>query len=421
MCFMAGAEGMGALAAIASSACLLLGLQEGPADVADTQDILVERGDEVIGRLPCERIPLVYPELRGRAEVNAALDSKGRIWAAIGYAVGSRHQDPGGPERLFRSEDGGRTWTSRVLPMTSDRHFLGFTVLADDALLLVTEVSRDDPAWRELVQVHRSDDGGATWRQTCEIHSDPFDHIGEGFLSMTQLSDSRVLLPMARWTDSEDGRELLHSVFVSKDGGQTFPVAHETHDDCHEAHVIELQSGRLLGAFRYQRPRRDGETAAEIQALGGEPAWAHPTTGKLAKSVFKHVWIGASDDGGRTWIDFGAIRDSAGRGLIGFGEAHGQLVQAADGRVVLVHDCRYPYERAQMRARISSNEGRTWEPEVYRLCDGMGYPASVALPDGTILTITGSTRLTPSFEPLDGWRVEAVRWRLPDPTSPAGK
>ena len=375
----------------------------------------VLRDGKIVGRLPAERIALEYPELNARAEVNAALDSQGNIWAAIGYSVGNRHQDPGGVERVFQSRDGGRTWTSQPLPMTEDCHFLGFTVLADDALLLVTAINRDDPSWRKLVRVFRSEDRGRTWQETCQLRPDPLEQIGEGFLSMTQLADGTVLLPITRWTDRGEERELVHAVFASTDGGKSFPHAYPTFRDGHEAHVIQLESGRLLGAFRYQRPPRPGETPDEIRALGGSPDWAHPTTGKRARNAFKHVWLGDSDDDGRTWKNLRAVRDREGRPLLDFGEPHGQLVQTPDGRVVLVHDCRYPYEESHTRARVSNDEGRTWGPEIYCVSDGMGYPSSVALSDGTIITITGNTKLDATFRPIGGWRVQAVRWRLPPP------
>jgi hypothetical protein len=170
--------------------------------------------------------------------------------------------------------------------------------------------------------------------------------------------------------------------------------------------VIELQSGRLLGAFRHQRRRRPSETTEQITAWGGSV--------KHDYAVFKHVFLGESDDLGKTWKNFRPLLTSGGQALLGFGEAHGQLVQVPDGRVVLVHDCRYPYEQGENRARMSLDGGKTWEPEVYHLSFGHGYPSSVALPDGTIVTVTGSTPFTPSAQPVGGWRAQAIRWRLPE-------
>jgi len=393
---------------------------------SDPDGVVIEREGEAVGQVPAERIRLDFPELDARAEANAALDSRGHIWAAIGYSVGRQHRASKGYERLFHSADGGRTWTSQILPMTERANFLGFTVLQDDAMVLVTGLPRDDPLWRKKVRVWRSEDLGKTWQQTGEIPCDPYEHIGEGFLSMTQLADGTILLPITRWTDRGEERTLLHSVFASTDGGKSFPVAYPTFPHSHEAHVIQLKSGRLLGAFRYQRPRHAGagngrrprhagETDEQITAFGGHPNWRHPRSRKRARSVFKHVFIGDSDDNGRTWKDLRAVRDRDGRPLLDFGEPHGQLVQVPDGRVVLVHDCRYPYEHAHTRARISNDEGQTWEPEIYHISAGMGYPASVALPDGTTVTITGTTKLDARFRPIRGWQVHAIRWKLPGP------
>ena len=80
---------------------------------------------------------------------------------------------------------------------------------------------------------------------------------------------------------------------------------------------------------------------------------------------------------------------------VAFGEAHGHLCQLSDGTIILVHKRRYPYKQGDIRARISSDEGRTWLPEVYRLSSGHGYRASVVLADDTIIMAVGNS-------PLDG-------------------
>ena len=128
---------------------------------------------------------------------------------------------------------------------------------------------------------------------------------------------------------------------------------------------------------------------------------------------FKHVFIGDSNDSGRTWQNLRPVCDKAGKALIGFGECHGQLVQTADGRVVLVHGNRYPSQHGEIRARVSCDEGKTWLPEVYHMAHGRGYASSVALPDGTIVTITGEVALAkgPVKTPC---LVVAIRWKLPE-------
>jgi hypothetical protein len=103
--------------------------------------------------------------------------------------------------------------------------------------------------------------------------------------------------------------------------------------------------------------------------------------------------------------------DAEGRALLIFGECHGGLVELPDGRVVLVHDRRYPYDKMGSIGRISENGGKTWSRSAYHVSAGCGYPASVVLEDGTIVTVTGSTRYDTQPIPIEPWSVEAVRWR----------
>ena len=375
----------------------------------DSNTLVLERDGKVVARLPVERIPLKYPELSARAEAYVALGAKGDVWAAVSYNTPAAETGPLGPERLFRSSDGGKTWSSQILPQPEGYRCMAFTVLQNETLLLLSGVpnAKEGTATRRAVQVYASSDMEKTWGPEGKVTSEPFDQIGEGALSLTQLRDGTVLLPVTRWTDyADEERKSLHSVFLSNDDGRSFWASFSTFPDCYEVHVIQLKSGRLLGAFRHQRKRRASETIDQIKSLGGSPESDY--------AVFKHVFLGESDDGGKTWKNFRPLLDHRGRALLTFGEAHGQLVQVPDGRVVLVHDCRYPYQQGENRARASRDGGKTWEPERYHLSFGHGYPSSVALPDGTIVTVTGSTPFTASANPVGGWRVQAIRWRLPE-------
>lgn len=87
-----------------------------------------------------------------------------------------------------------------------------------------------------------------------------------------------------------------------------------------------------------------------------------------------------SGDGGRTWSVPRAI------GVWGL-PSH--LLRLRDGRLLMT----YGYRRAPMgnQARLSLDEGRTWSEPMVISADAasvdVGYPSTVELADGTLLTV----------------------------------
>ena len=73
----------------------------------------------------------------------------------------------------------------------------------------------------------------------------------------------------------------------------------------------------------------------------------------------------------------------------------------------------YGYRRAPHgnRARVSADHGRTWGDEFVISADGMngdlGYPSTVELADGTLLTVWYETMATPKLAVL-----RQAKWRL---------
>jgi hypothetical protein len=296
-----------------------------------------------------------------------------------------------------------------------------FTVLRDGTLLLADGGNlRGD---RSRVQLSVSRDMGRTWQPVAQIPSKPWNQIGEGFLSLTQLRDGTIVLPVARWNKAPEGTpvDLPHYVFRSTDGGKSWkagpasggagvetlvtaegsgpkarwPGMGGTFPGCLETHIIQLRRGSLLAAFRYS---------------GFAQPWHKDVLEKWGGSLkpdnigryFKHVFLGDSTDGGKTWKNLRPVRDSEGRALLKSGEAHGQLVELPDGRIVLTHDRRFD---RQTIGRVSSDGGQTWSPNVYHLLRGSGYSASVSLMDGTVVTVSGATneRGAPALM--------AIRWK----------
>jgi len=380
----------------------------GAAWYSDSTKIAVELDGALVDQLSCNRVDLTpfYPELDHRAEAFAALDASGNIWAAIAFAEANFC------ERLFKSTNGGMNWTSGVVSPSCYRNINGFTILDNGNMVMALHLGATERPYG--VTIVRSTDSGVTWQQSTVIGPAPYDYIGEGTMSVSKFSDGRVVLAAARWNGEEFGMThfttLMHYIFVSNDGGLTFSTAYATFEHCYEGHVIELQSGKILGVFRYQRYREPGETDAEVLALGGDPTLDAENYGQ--ESLFKNVFIGESFDGGVTWENLHPLRDAEGNVLIHYGEAHGQLVQVPDGRVVLLHDYR-ACEDYEVRARVSWDDGQTWEPEIYHVSFGMGYPSSVALADGTIVTVTGDAPVPASCAWPTTYYVQSIRWQLP--------
>ena len=394
--------------------------------------LCVSVGGEVTATLPCERVAFEYPcqdpndpsqwQAAPRGQLNAARAPDGKIWAFINFdwaCVDGGHEQKAAnlstaSYPLFCSADAGHSWTWTRGASGLGVNVWAFTIRADGTFLIATDHCRTDTA-----AVYASQDDGSTWALRGRLPLDP-PHVcmEEDISSMTQLSDGTILLTGSHHAAGPGGQR-IHSVFRSADGGCTWSATHTEWDEaefpcrridgtvmCTESHILELQSGKLLHAIRWNC---DAQTAARMP-----DQW---------RQFKKTVCFLESYDQGRTWQNPRPVVDDCGEPVLEPGECHGQLVQVPDGRVVLVHDRRYPHGEAQTVAHVSRDDGRTWQRQVYHLCFGDSYPASVVLEDGTIVTVAGAGLRENRFDangqavpigPRELWTSAAVRWRLPE-------
>lgn len=196
----------------------------------------------------------------------------------------------------------------------------------------------------------RSDDGGATFTSParCPVSS-PHGPV--------VMRDGRLIYLGKLFPEGMDRPFGIVSCAESRDGlhwdvlGEVPLPENVTNGQFHEPHVIELNDGALLCLIRYHYPNGD---------LG----------------IYKSV----SRDGGRTWS---TPEDM---------DIHGSpphLLRHSSGAIVLTYGWRHmPYGQ---RARISRDDGATWSDEIILRDDGpdgdLGYPCSVELPSGDILTV----------------------------------
>lgn len=193
----------------------------------------------------------------------------------------------------------------------------------------------------------RSTDGGVTWSARYPtIVNSPHGPI--------QLADGRLLYAGKKlWT-----REERTGVCESLDDGQTWhwlaEIPARSGDSVkqyHELHAVETDDGRILVQIRNHNASNEGETLQTESADGGK-TWAvpHPIG----------VW-----------------------GLPSF------LTRLRRGRLLMTYGHRRPPFGNQ--ARFSDDHGRTWSKPLIISGDGaggdLGYPSTVELEDGSLLTV----------------------------------
>jgi hypothetical protein len=207
----------------------------------------------------------------------------------------------------------------------------------------------DDERKAELgMWIIRSADGGKTWSPRIPtVVNSPHGPI--------QLKDGRLLyLGKQLWTgDKKIGAA------ESKDDGLTWQwlseiptrPGDEVAKGLHELHAVEAADGTIITQIRNHNAANKGET------LQSE-----------------------SKDGGKTW----SVPHS-----IGVWGLPSHLLKLRDGRLLMTYGHRRPPFGNQVR--LSTDNGQTWSEAMILSGDGaggdLGYPSTVELPDGMLLTI----------------------------------
>jgi hypothetical protein len=196
----------------------------------------------------------------------------------------------------------------------------------------------------------------------------------------------------------------------SSDGGRTWQVDKQSFPRALEGRTEFIPFGDILpggdGALRvacYARDlktKQDGvwmfrsaddgkswQVQSQISNANNETAIFHLGAGKwlvAARSLGKtrqRLDLFRSEDDGKTWTDAGPAT--------GASQHPGHLTRLRDRRLLLTYGNRIKGQFGVL-ARLSADEGRTWSDPVTLVSDlvsgDCGYPASVQLADGKILT-----------------------------------
>ena len=319
-----------------------------------------------------------------------------------------------GAAECWLSKDGGLSWTKAGVPVpnapTENRMNLAGGLATDGTYVaLVSGWNKRMPAgWRPdpadpktpkdyfgdastlppIPAVSR--DGGVTWKQFPVV--DAPQPSGQGIIPYGRIG------PLA---DGTLGVMLYRdevAFFVSKDGGATWSKRGQlsTGRTFNETTWLLLENGDLLAASRSYGAGNGGAHAANNGSVG------------------QHLEAFRSTDQGVTWKHEGALT---------LPQQHpADLTRLPDGRILLSYGVRNDGDWG-INVRIGNREGRAWSSPI-RLVDlegstdapktakpsrDGGYPSTVVLADGTLVTAYYS-RGVPAHQ---RYHVGVVRWKLP--------
>ena len=282
------------------------------------------------------------------------------------------HQLWEGSSECWISRDGGKLWSFLSVPSPHEpgrcRGDLAAGLTHENAFVVLCSGRRfappkDQPLDRPLTPdeqgnqeplISRSEEGCETWSRALSLSLPTNVSSAIPFGDVVKLPEGRLGVSCY---SVEEGRDSAW-IYFSEDDGRTWGDA------------------RLIGADRYNET--DLLYLGDDRLLAASRAWGDDGT-----------VIFASDDCGQTWTNRGSVTLAL--------QMPGHLCPLQDGSILLTYGVR---NRGMLGvcARVSKDEGLTWDaPRVLfnttvnianaspEGVDG-GYPASVQLADGTIVT-----------------------------------
>lgn len=197
---------------------------------------------------------------------------------------------------LFRSRDGGRTWTApQIIPPPDGITMANPTgrvlVLKNGDLLLPMETWK---AWSDTGPIRQqslimfSSDGGKSWNRHVTVAMDPKHRILYWNGMFSRLESGRILVMY--WTkDSKTENDLTIQATYSEDEGATWAPLYDTGIIGQMGCTIDVGKGRVLAVYN----RRDEEKPG--------------------------IWMVISKDGGKRWPRAGhtLLWDARGRNILG--------------------------------------------------------------------------------------------------------
>jgi len=310
------------------------------------------------------------------------------------FRSNASHIDVKGELSVSWSDNDGKTWTSPLVVASGkdDHRNPAMVELPNGDVLLaycimdgydatgrkfMPTVKGIDPRTAKPLWIIRSRDRGATWSTPEELGGTrqltDRDELLNVFGKMTVVPDGSVLLSL--YTTPRDHHTTYERILRSNDSGHTWNLLSTLAQDVNETGILALPGNRVLAAMR---------------------------TNKEQKLLMTH-----SADGGMTWDIPIAVTEP--------NEHPGDLIRLKNGDLLLTFGERNAPRGAV--AMLSHDDGKTWDPKTRMVLGDdaplydCGYPSSVQLPDGRIVTVyykVMDAATAPASTSLN-----VVIWRLP--------
>lgn len=310
------------------------------------------------------------------------------------YRWGASHINVKGQLAVSWSDDNGNTWSTpmQVTSGADDHRNPAMVELPSGEILLAycimdgydatgkkfrPSINGIDPRTSKPLWIIRSHDHGATWAAPEELKGTDAlfkrDEMLNVFGKMSLTGDGGILLSL--YSTPRDHHTTFELVYRSNDAGHTWNMLSTIAKDVNETGILALPGNHVLAALRTNKEQE--------------------------------ILMARSADGGKTWDTPTQVTQPM--------EHPGDLIRLKNGDILLTFGERNAPRGAV--AILSHDNGKTWDPKTRMvLADDApivdcGYPSSVQLPDGRIVTVYYKVDNAPTAP--ESTKLNAIIWRIP--------